>query len=214
MTGLRLYAAATGACIVGEPDTADGNEWTRVESDFYSGVRLVVSREHNEIRGFVPARRTVDEAFVAVVDISDATAPLGMFQSELERVFEEHCSWEIRDDTPEGQLLHSLGQAGNATVSFDIGEVVERRSAAKPAYIGVSDLTIAGKLLTILCNREGELPTAAIGVGGSDIKHVEYDVLYLQRDQDAPAVELSFEESPDSSTDLLDWMSVVRNLWE
>jgi hypothetical protein len=136
VTGRRIYAAASGECLVRDSAAVDEAERSRIEHDFYAGVRLVVDPDHEEVRVFIPAKRRSDEAFFAVVDIGDTAAPLETFRTVVEAEFSERPGWSIRDDTPEGRLFQGLGRH-DANLPPDVATVAERLPSEEPIRVGV-----------------------------------------------------------------------------
>lgn len=104
MSSSRVYAAASGQCLVRGADGVDEAERDIVQRDFHAGVRLVVDADRGEIRGVVPARRRSEELFYAVVR-PDAEEPLAVetFHAAIAEMFTRRDRWTIRTDAPEGK---------------------------------------------------------------------------------------------------------------
>lgn len=107
---LRVYAGTTGDPIAGDRQGDYSAQQARVEADFIAGVRLAVDEPRGEIRGFVPADRGSQEAFVAAMSVPDGE-PLdtSAFVRAVRDLFEGVDGWRIRTGTPEGCLFEALG---------------------------------------------------------------------------------------------------------
>lgn len=109
---LRVYAATTGDAIAGDRHGDYAAERARVEADFIAGVRLAVDEPRGEIRGFVPADRGSQEAFVAAMSVpEDEPLETSAFVRAVRDLFEGVEGWRIRTATPEGRLFDALGSA-------------------------------------------------------------------------------------------------------
>lgn len=137
MSSSRVYAAASGRCLIRGPDGIDETERDLVQRDFHAGVRLAVDPDRGEIRGVVPARRRSEELFYAVVR-PDADEPLAVatFHAAVAEVFDRRDRWAIRTDTPEGEPFRRFldgaadrgtdGGAATPAPSADLDAVVDR----------------------------------------------------------------------------------------
>ncbi len=109
---LRVYAATTGDAIAGDRYGDYEGEQRRVEADFTAGVRLVVDESRGEIRGFVPADRGSQEAFVAVMSVpGEGSLSPSTYAEAVTDLFDGIGGWTVRTETPEGRLLETLRSA-------------------------------------------------------------------------------------------------------
>lgn len=109
MSSSRVYAAASGQCLLRGADGLDETERDLVQREFHAGVRLAIDPVRGEVRGVVPSRRRSEELFYAVVR-PDADEPLSVeaFHAAVAEVFQRRDRWTIRTDTPEGRPFRQV----------------------------------------------------------------------------------------------------------
>lgn len=183
MTASRVYAAASGQCLVRDTETVDEAERERVLADFHGGVRLFVDEQ--EVRGFVPAKRSSAEAFVAVVDVNGRADPVDAFYETVEAVFDARDHWHIRTDVAEGPPFHGVPPAPESLVervtdalaSDDGGASTETTSVTVDSFadaVGVAaDGHLAGRSVAV-CREPNP-------------SHLDVDVLLLVREETTTA---------------------------
>ncbi|WP_058366140.1 hypothetical protein [Haloparvum sedimenti] len=156
---VRVYAAASGQCLVRDADGVDEAERDLVQRDFHAGVRLVVDPDREEIRGIVPARRRSEELFYAVVcPGGDESLSAETFHAAVAEVFSRHDRWAIRTDTPEGDPFRRfLRNSGESPTEGTRGE---RPTDVAPEEIDGSAESVA----SLLRERDESDPPVAVGV--------------------------------------------------
>jgi len=155
---LRVYAGTTGDPIAGDRQGDYAAERARVEADFIAGVRLAVDEPRGEIRGFVPADRGSQEAFVAAMSVPEGE-PLETraFVRGVRDLFEGVEGWRVRTDTPEGRLFDALGSAPaeNPDPRVPVAPIRE----GQQVRAGAPDLTTAASELRAVRSSLGDTAT-------------------------------------------------------
>lgn len=175
---LRVYAATTGDAIAGDRHGDYEGEQRRVEADFTAGVRLVIDEPRGEIRGFVPADRGSQEAFVAVMSVP-GEEPLSpsIYAEAVTELFDEIDGWKIRTETPEGRLLGGLraAPANSADPRLPVAPVAE----GERIHAGVPDFaTAAGELHAVRSSlHDTSSPRVYVVSLSLPVEHVETDLV-------------------------------------
>lgn len=215
----RIFAAASGECLVRNTESVCDEQRQRVQRDFRSGIRFTFDSENQEIRIFIPARRQSAEAFYAVGSIQNEleNPSLSAFHSVIEDEFESRSHWSIREEAPEARLLRALRVTDHDTGELrDISKRVSSMNSEGPLRICVSDFRVAGLLLRLTYTARGFHGDSIVATHPLD--SMDYDVLYFTRDQQKDAVVIEdrnyiapgVQESSDSENNWIESLPLLR----
>lgn len=205
----RIYAATTGQCVTRNVADIDEDERRRVSQDFYAGVRLVVDDARREVRGFVPVRRTAQEAFFGVVTLeAERTAPYRTFRATIEEAVETYQNWTLRRETSEWSLVD---RAADGSTADTRPEGLERALRSEsPVRVATPSLEAAGDILYTVETEAilgGDTPHAVVVTTGGDPSHLDYSLLVSVTDGHESSVQVNAApeetaETADSETRL------------
>lgn len=193
----RIYAAASGQCLVRDTSEVDEAEREQVEQDYHAGVRLVVDDNRHEVRGFVPVRRRSPEAFYAVVRAPDDDAdPLETFYYLVADEFERRDHWALDADRLEAEPFRRA-LAGKSPLTADESPpalrdgLSEPRMGDGPITVAVGDYLAAIGCIAGLSDADVspyDIGTVAV-VREPGVSHLDPAVqVWIREGQESPAV--------------------------